>query len=681
MKKIKQRYCQEVMGGKDDFPTKVSHCLSVFYHINALPFFLFAFILLVLSSCAKMGQPDGGWYDETPPRVLGASPTERATDVNSKKVNIYFNEFIKLENASEKVVVSPPQLEAPEIKATGKRITVALQDKLQPNTTYTIDFSDAISDNNENNPLGNYTYSFSTGDHIDTLEVAGYVLEADKLEPVKGILVGLYSNLNDTAFQKQPMLRVSRTDSRGRFSIRGVAKGDYRIYALQDMDGNYMYNQKSEKLAFTPEVIMPSWKPDIRQDTLWIDSLHIKDIKQVPYTHFLPDDVVLNSFTPTQTDRYFLKSERKDPNHFTLFFSYGDADLPQITGLNFNAKDAFITEPSLNQDTIIYWLRDTALVNQDTLRMQMLYNMTDSAGKLVPKTDTLEILSKIPYAKRLKQKKEEYDKWKKKQDKAKERGKDFETEMPVTPLEVRYNVASQMDPDQNPTFELPTPLAKTDTSKIHLYEKIDSLWYRTKYKFGAEPGKPRSLKLVSTWDPGHEYSLEVDSAAFIDIYGKVSAKYKQGIRIPLMDEYSTLTMTLQNMEDKNCLLQLLNESDKPVKEVYAKNNQATFHYVKPGNYYLRLIVDDNDNGKWDTGDYATQRQPEAVYYYPKAIECKAKRDVQGTWNPRQLPLYKQKPAAITKQKADAQRKIKRRNAERARSLDIPLPDEFLNSGQ
>ena len=681
MKKIKQRYCQEVMGGKDDFPTKVSHCLSVFYHINALPFFLFAFILLVLSSCAKMGQPDGGWYDETPPRVLGASPTERATDVNSKKVNIYFNEFIKLENASEKVVVSPPQLEAPEIKATGKRITVALQDKLQPNTTYTIDFSDAISDNNENNPLGNYTYSFSTGDHIDTLEVAGYVLEADNLEPVKGILVGLYSNLNDTAFQKQPMLRVSRTDSRGRFSIRGVAKGDYRIYALQDMDGNYMYNKKSEKLAFTPEVIMPSWKPDIRQDTLWIDSLHIKDIKQVPYTHFLPDDVVLNSFTPTQTDRYFLKSERKDPNHFTLFFSYGDADLPQITGLNFNAKDAFITEPSLNQDTIIYWLRDTALVNQDTLRMQMLYNMTDSAGKLVPKTDTLEILSKIPYAKRLKQKKEEYDKWKKKQDKAKERGKDFETEMPVTPLEVRYNVASQMDPDQNPTFELPTPLAKTDTSKIHLYEKIDSLWYRTKYKFGAEPGKPRSLKLVSTWDPGHEYSLEVDSAAFIDIYGKVSAKYKQGIHIPLMDEYSTLTMTLQNMEGKNCLLQLLNESDKPVKEVYAKNNQATFHYVKPGNYYLRLIVDDNDNGKWDTGDYATQRQPEAVYYYPKAIECKAKRDVQGTWNPRQLPLYKQKPAAITKQKADAQRKIKRRNTERARSLDIPLPDEFLNSGQ
>ena len=322
-----------------------------------------------------MGQPDGGWFDETPPKVVGASPSDRAADVNSKKVNIFFDEFIKLENASEKVVVSPPQLEAPEIKAQGKHISVALQDKLQPNTTYTIDFSDAISDNNEGNPLGNYTYSFSTGDHIDTLEVSGYVLEAENLEPIKGILVGLYSNQSDTAFQKLPMLRVSRTDSRGHFVIRGVAKGDYRIYALKDADGNYMYNQKSEEIAFTPEVIMPSWKPDIRQDTLWMDSLHIKDIKQVPYTHFLPDDVTLSAFTAVQTDRYFIKAERKDADHFTLFFSYGDASLPQLTPLNFNAKDAFLEEPSMNQDTITYWLRDSALINQDTLRMKMTYNM------------------------------------------------------------------------------------------------------------------------------------------------------------------------------------------------------------------------------------------------------------------------------------------------------------------
>ena len=194
-----------------------------------LPFYLLAFLLL--ASCAKMGQPDGGWYDETPPKVIGASPADGAINVNQKKINIYFDEFIKLDNPSEKVVVSPPQLEQPEIKGAGKRIQVSLVDSLKANTTYTIDFSDAISDNNEGNPLGNYTYSFSTGTAIDTMEVSGYVLESENLEPIKGILVGLYADHADSAFRAKPMLRVSRTDSRGRFVIKGVAPGSYRIYA------------------------------------------------------------------------------------------------------------------------------------------------------------------------------------------------------------------------------------------------------------------------------------------------------------------------------------------------------------------------------------------------------------------------------------------------------------------
>ena len=154
-----------------------------------LPFYVLAF--LMLASCAKMGQPDGGWFDETPPKVIGASPADKGVNVKQKKVNIYFDEYIKVDNPTEKVVVSPPQLEVPEIKASGKHIQISLVDSLKPNTTYTIDFSDAISDNNEGNPMGNYTYSFSTGEVIDTMEVSGYVLESENLEPIKGILVGL----------------------------------------------------------------------------------------------------------------------------------------------------------------------------------------------------------------------------------------------------------------------------------------------------------------------------------------------------------------------------------------------------------------------------------------------------------------------------------------------------------
>lgn len=632
-----------------------------------LPVLLF---VLLLVSCAKMGQPDGGWFDETPPKILGQSPADRSTDVNSRKISILFDEFIKLDNPTEKVVVSPPQLEAPEIKTNGKRITVELQDSLKPNTTYTIDFSDAISDNNEGNPLGNYTYTFSTGDHIDTMEVAGYVLEAENLEPIKGILVGLYTNQSDTVFQKEPMLRVSRTDDRGHFIIKGVPQRDCRIYALQDADGNYRFSQQSEKLAFTPEIIMPSSKPDIRQDTIWQDSLRILDIKRSPYTHFLPDDVVLTAFNEVQTDRYFLKAERLKAENFTLFFSYGHKDLPIIKGLNFDATDAFVIEPSLNQDTITYWLRDSMLVNQDTLRMELSYEASDSLGKLQLMTDTMEVLSKEPYAKRVKKRQEAYDKWKKRQDKNKERGRDYETVFPVDPLDVRYKVNSQMAPDENPTFDLPSPIAVLDTSKIHLYEKIDTLWYRAKYQLGTDPSVSRRYKLIGAWKPGHEYSLELDSMAFTDIYGKVSNKYKQGISVKALEEYSTVIITVQGLDGRNCILQLLNEGDKPVKEVQVKDNLATIYYVKPGVYYMRLLVDDNDNGRWDTGLYSEQRQAEAVYYYPREIECKANWEVRETWRPRDIPLYQQKPGRITKQKPETERRNRGRNIQRAKSLGL-----------
>ena len=308
--------------------------------------YILTLTLVVLSGCARMGQPDGGWYDETPPRVVGAVPADMATGVDSRHITIYFDEFIKIDNPTENVVVSPPQLEVPEIKGAGKRIIVQLNDSLQPNTTYTIDFSDAITDNNEDNPLGNFTYSFSTGTVIDTMEVAGYVLEAENLEPVKGILVGLYDNLNDTAFTTTPMIRVARTDPSGHFVVKGVAPGQYHIYALQDADGNYMFSQKSEKIAFNSDIIVPTSKPDVRQDTIWRDSLHIENINQTGYTHFLPDDIVLRAFTETQTERYLVKNERKEADHFTLFFSAGHEQTPTFRGLNFDEHDAFLLEAS-----------------------------------------------------------------------------------------------------------------------------------------------------------------------------------------------------------------------------------------------------------------------------------------------------------------------------------------------
>lgn len=631
-----------------------------------LPFYVLAFLLLV--SCAKMGQPDGGWYDETPPKVVGANPADGGVNVNAKKVTIFFDEFIKLDNPTEKVVVSPPQLETPEIKTAGKKITVSLIDSLKPNTTYTIDFSDAISDNNESNPMGNFTYSFSTGGVIDTMEVSGYVLESENLEPIKGILVGLYDDLSDSAFKTKPMLRVSRTDSRGRFVIKGIAPGKYRIYALQDMDGNYMFNQKSEKLAFSHDIIVPTSRPDVRQDTTWVDSLHIKSIDQVSYTRFLPDNIVLRAFTEPLTDRYFLKAERKEANNFSLFFSYGDSILPQIRGLNFDEKDAFVVESTDRKDSITYWLKDTALVNQDTLHFELTYRMADSTGMLQNKIDTLEVLSKQPYAKRQKELAKELEDWAKKQEKQKKKGLPYDSIMPIKPLQVQVGVSSQLDPDKNISFTFPTPLAKVDTAGIHLYAKHDTLWYRAPFEF--EPVKDREYLLRGEWHPDIEYSLEVDSAAFEDIYGLVSNAIKQGFKVSSLDEYSTLLVNITSLNDKPLLVQLLNAQDQVVKEAKATNGVAEFFYLKPEKYYMRLIVDSNANGKWDTGDYDKARQAEEVYYYPGLIECKAKWDVTESWDPEATLLSRQKPGAITKQKPDKEKKVKNQNAERAKKLGI-----------
>ena len=632
-----------------------------------LPFYLLVFLLLV--SCAKMGQPDGGWFDETPPKVIGASPADGTVNVNQKKINIYFDEFIKLDNPSEKVVVSPPQLEQPEIKGAGRRIQISLVDSLKANTTYTIDFSDAISDNNEGNPMGNYTYSFSTGAAIDTMEVSGHVLESENLEPVKGILVGLYADHADSAFRTKPMLRVSRTDSRGRFVIKGVAPGSYRIYALQDQDGDYKFSQKSEKIAFSHDIIVPSCKPDVRQDTTWVDSLHIKSIDQVDYIHFLPDNIVLRAFTEPLTDRFFLKAERQKANSFTLFFSYGDSILPQIKGLNFDAENAFLVEASEKKDTITYWLKDTALVNQDTLLMDITYRMTDSTGVLVNKTDSAqEILSKEPYAKRMKNMEKELAAWTKKQEKKKKKGEPYDSVMEVKPLNVQLSVSSQFDPDQNVIFSFPTPLAKVDTAAIHLYAKHDTLWYRAPMEF--LPLENRKYELRGEWRPDIEYSLEVDSAAFEDIYGLASKPIKQGFKVNSLDTYGTLLVNITSLHDLPLIVQLLDAQDKVVKETKTVNGVAEFYYLKPQKYYMRLIVDRNNNGKWDTGNYASDQQAEEVYYYPEAIECKAKWDLTESWDPLARELSQQKPGAITKQKPDKEKKVKNQNVQRAAKLGI-----------
>ena len=635
-----------------------------------ITFISFIICHLAFSGCARMGSPDGGWYDDTPPYVVSSSPHDKAAGVKTRRVVINFNEFIKLEDAQNKVIVSPPQIEVPDIKASGKRVIVALNDTLKENTTYTIDFSDAISDNNEGNPMGNYTFSFSTGNEIDTLEVSGYVLNAENLEPIKGILVGLYNNLSDTIFKKEPMIRISRTDGRGRFVVKGVAPGTYRAYALQDADGDFVYNQKSEMLAFSHETFEPSWKPDTRQDTIWRDSLHIANIVQVPYTHFLPDDITLLAFTTVQDNRYLVKTERQEPNKIGFYFSYGDSVPPVLRGLNFNADSAFVVESSPKNDTIFYWLRDTALVNQDTLQITTEYRITDdSTGVLITKPDTLEFVAKVSYEKRVKEKAKEIEKWEKEQEKKKKKGEKYDSIIAPEYLKLRISPSSNLHPEGSIVIESPTPLQQFDTTALHLYVKIDTLWYNADYKFRRMKENIRKYEITAEWKLGSEYSLEIDSAAVTDIYGLSINAIKQGLKVPLEDEYSSLVINLSGIHDTaSIVVQLLNSSDAVVRQAKASEGTAEFNYLTPGKYYIRAFVDSNGNGIWDTGNFDEDRQAEAVYYYSRETECKAKFDITRNWNLNEQPRFKQKPQEIVKQKPDQQKKLRNRNLDRAREL-------------
>lgn len=630
-----------------------------------------ALLLVIIGfyACASTGMPDGGPYDETPPKFVRATPEPNATNNKRKKISIEFDEYIKLDKASEKVIISPPQNEAPEVKVSGHRVLVEFFDTLRENTTYTIDFGDAIVDNNEDNPLGNFAYAFSTGEHIDTMEVSGTVLSADNLEPVKGIQVGLHKNLEDSAFVKLPFDRISRTDSRGHFTIRGVAPGKYRIYALMDGNQNYLFDSKTEAVAFLDSLVVPDMRPDVRQDTVWneLDTLAYDTIYEVHYTRFLPDNLILRSFKEENPMQYLVKSEREQLNRFSLYFSAKADTLPTIKGLDFDEKDAFIIESNPRNDTIRYWIKDTVMCERDTLTFQMDYLATDTLGQLVPKTDTLRMVNKIDKKRRMALAEEAMKKEEKERKKRAKKGDTLKVEPKFFAMSV--DAPSSLDLNRNIVLKFEEPVEHIDTAAIHMAVKVDSLWEDIPFILMADSVVLRQYQILADWQPGQEYQLKIDSLGIKGIYGLYTNKVENQLKVKTLEDYGTLYLNIVGA-GPHAVVQLLNSSDGVVRQQpVTDKNTCDFYFLQPSTkYYIRLFNDDNNNGVWDTGNYAEKRQPEEVYYFPKVWEMKANFEFEETWDIHAVPLDKQKLDEIKKQKPDEAKKIKDRNKERARKL-------------
>ena len=629
--------------------------------------------LLILAACASIGSPDGGIYDEIPPKVVACYPADRSLGNTNRKMRIHFDEFIKLENANEKVIVSPPQLEPANIRADGKNVKITLYDSLQANTTYTIDFSDAITDNNEGNPMGHYTYSFSTGEEIDTMEVSGTVLNASNLEPVKGILVGLYpldSLYNDSIFKKQPFSRVSRTNGSGKFCIKGVKSGKYSVFALEDKDGDFLFSQKSERIAFTRDTVTTTCEWEMRMDTVWRDSSQIDTIIAVPFVHYYPDDLVLEAFLESGQDQHLLKMEHPDPDVLRMFFTAPADSLPIIHGLNFDEK-CLVADASLHNDTITYWITDTAFTHrEDTLKFELTFMETDSLGVLRPHTELQEVVPKVTWQKIQKEKQKKIQEWQKEREKRLKKAKEplppEKNPYEMTFLDVSAKPSGSLNPNQNVQYEAKQPIASADTTRMHLYIKKDTLWLPEPFLF--LPNRDvKSYTLYAEWEQKRQYRFVVDSAAIVGVMGEHCKAIKNEFSVRGEDEYGSLFIHVILPDTAQVIVQLLDRSDKCVVEQRAdKDGRADFFFVKPGDYYLRCFVDRDFNGVWDTGKYSEGFMPEIVYYFPQPLRVKAKWDIEQDWAPLKIPRLNQKPKEITKQKPDKEKDIKQRNKERER---------------
>lgn len=620
-----------------------------------------------LLSCANQGSgPDGGPFDETPPRVVSMTPPENAGNGGKKgtKISIKFSEAIQVENAQEKVVVSPPQLTPPEISTSGKQVKVQLMDSLQENTTYTIDFSDAIKDATEGNPLGFFTYVFSTGGEPDSLEVSGRVLGAEDFEPQKGMLVGLYpADAPDSIFRTQPMMRVARTNEQGEYSIKGVAMGEYKLVCLQDIDQDYRFSMKNEMIGWAPRTVIPSTEIATRTDTIWKKfGVEVDSVRTVSYTRFLPDDMDLVAFKEANQPRHKLKENREHLNRLAFIFTAPSKQRPQLRGLNFDDSSLRL-EHSLGYDTLTYWICDTALVNTDSLTLTLTYEATDdSTGLSIMQTDTLEMTPRIPLERRQKLQAAEDAKWQKALEKRHKRG-DFSQEVPPPVfITLEDHPASRISPTSKVTMRFSEPVDTIDLSGVHLLLGPDSAAVEAPFELEQIPHLLRTYELRAEWRPGQQYTFYIDSASVYSAYGHHNSREVAKIGVMKMEDVGTVFITIPDA-DSTTVVQLLEASGKvkaqqrviplgrPKEEGSSiTGGRAEFYYVAPGNYYYRCFFDHNEDGLWTPGDYDQQRLAEEMYYSPVLLEVKANFDFDQNWRLADLPLSKQKPEALAKQK-------------------------------
>ncbi len=628
-------------------------------NIADMKMLLWVALSMLVAACASMGRPEGGERDELPPVFVHSDPMPGDTNVSVKKLSIYFDENVQLEDAFAKLVVSPALKTPARATANGRKITVELNDTLRDSTTYTVDFADAIKDLNEGNVLDGFALDFSTGPTIDTLRISGIVLQAENLEPAQGMLVGVYSNLSDTAISTLPLERIARTNQLGHFTVRNLPAGEYRVFAVNDVNRDYHWD-RSEDVAFYDDIVAPSVENFMLTDTLY-SSTGADSTSTREGIRFLPNDLLLTWFNENYKSHYLADYGRSERRKLQLKFGAPLDSLPNVTivdgapGVGRDISEWALVYPNETLDSLSYWIVDPEVVAADSLRLEVRYQKTDSLDQIVWTNDTLRFFYRD--AKEKKKKKEE------------ESAPKFivdsitgdTTFLPPPDMEylsIAARSGNVQELGEPLIVEMGLPLASLDSTAVKLELQEDTVW--TPIAFTMRPDSINPLqrnRVDAKWRPAGKYKFTIDTLAAKSIYGPWNRPFKHEFTLKQYEDYANMTVVLPRLDSLQVVVELLNTSDTPDMRVVKPigTNKVDIKLITPGKYYMRLFIDDNFNGKWDGGNLLEKIQPEEVYYYAKVLNLKKNWDVVQEWDIYELPVDAQKPYAIKKNKPKLKR--------------------------
>jgi len=566
--------------------------------------------------------------------VVKAVPENHSINFSGKKIEITFDEYITLENANQNVMISPPLSEKPEIKLKNKTVVIKFKEDLAANTTYTINFGATIKDLHEGNQFKDYVYSFSTGDHIDTLAIAGKVLNASDKKPVDGVYVSLYAADRDN-LDSLPMTTIpdyiTKTDKEGKFSLNGLADKKYLVFALKDANANLYFDLPNEEVAFLDTLVQASClkKPTqlvvdstskdslaMQMDTLVIDTL----ANQVDTLAKAMDSVVFEAKTTTMYNQKALD--------LTLYM-FTEVDSTQVLlekklveeGLlrfvfRHPAKEAVIMTPEILPDSFNLVTMHSA--EYDTVWWYFTPNVKDSLWVQV-KYDTI-INDSTRFSLKFK-----------------ESGGNRKRKAEPKKLTVSDNLLNKtgLIPGQDFILKFSEPIINYQMHDSAVF-KCDTMVSYDKLAFEPADEYGTKYRLTTPFSADSSYSLEIPDSVFFGIRGRTNDVIKTTFHVLKEDEYGNIYITVIPPEGmKQVVVQLTNESGKVLKEqVITKKEEVVFEYLMPAKYKLRALLDADGNGKWSTGNYHRRTLPETILDYKDSLELKAGWDIdlEEVWN-------------------------------------------------